>query len=125
MLHLTALSHLFAVLVAIGGPPTTPPPDPTACCLDDGTCILVNTYEECVDEHQGIWHGDWTSCDPNPCPQTGACCLPSGDCVEVLETACEEASGVFYAGLTCDEVVCEPTPTRDSSWGRIKSLYAE
>ena len=79
-----------------------------ACCLPDGTC-LVATVEECK-ALGGVYTGDDTSCDPNPCPQppppVGACCLADGSCLIVTAEECL-AQGGDYQG---DDVECDPNP---------------
>jgi len=74
-----------------------------ACCLEDGTCSLT-IEADCF----GTWHGEWTTCAPNPCPQPpGACCFEDGSCVYVAENECEGAwQG---AGTACDPNPC-PQP---------------
>jgi len=36
-----------------------------ACCAPEGTCLLTIEVE-C--HPPDVWHGEWTSCEPNPCP---------------------------------------------------------
>lgn len=50
---------------AFGGGPT-PPPITGACCV--GSDCSITTESECSDLG-GIYQGDNTPCDPNPCPQ--------------------------------------------------------
>ncbi|NNM25011.1 MAG: choice-of-anchor E domain-containing protein, partial [Phycisphaerales bacterium] len=93
-----------------------------ACCFTDGECSVL-TEEQCV-EAGGIYQGDGTTCDPNPC--RGACCLPNGDCIEVTQLECEGGAaltgalgtttrgpagpGVYQGdGTTCATVEC-PQP---------------
>ncbi|MCK4343157.1 MAG: hypothetical protein KAY37_15690, partial [Phycisphaerae bacterium] len=49
-----------------------------ACCHGDGSCTM-ELENECLDSF-GIWQGQGTDCNPNPCPQAGACCHPDGTC---------------------------------------------
>ncbi|MBN2445692.1 MAG: hypothetical protein JXO22_03145, partial [Phycisphaerae bacterium] len=49
---------------------TTAPCPTGACCLGDGTCVADQTLPAC-EAAGGIYWGDGTVCDPNPCPQ---CC---------------------------------------------------
>jgi hypothetical protein len=37
-----------------------------ACCQPDRSCA-VTTEAVCT----GVWHGEWSSCNPNPCPRAG------------------------------------------------------
>lgn len=39
-----------------------------ACCFPDGTCLVAGA--QYCEAQQGIYQGDGTSCDPNPCPPT-------------------------------------------------------
>jgi hypothetical protein len=65
--------------------PTPVPPD-GACCNPDGSCTLTCSHE-CFPP--SIWHGEWTSCMPNPCPQPlGACCFTDGRCEMLDEATC-------------------------------------
>lgn len=41
------------------------PPERGACCESVGTCTLV--YETGCTSPTAIWHGEWVSCDPDPC----------------------------------------------------------
>jgi hypothetical protein len=57
-------------------------------------------------------------------PPTGACCLASGFCVVESEQACVQGSGVYMGdGVPCQASTCVPTPTKVTSWGRIKAAY--
>lgn len=37
-----------------------------ACCAPDGSCTMT-AQGDCA--APSVWHGEWTSCNPNPCPQ--------------------------------------------------------
>ena len=50
----------------ITGVPCVPPTG--ACCRPSGDCIPDLTVGECV-AAGGVWQGEGTVCDPNPCPQ--------------------------------------------------------
>ena len=105
--------------------PCPPGGDPVgACCIDPNCVCLVRTRTQCDDEG-GSYLGDDTSCDPNPCACiTGACCLPEGTCVDMLMIDCEQAGGTWLGeGTDCNPDPCEPTPTLETSWGRIKTTY--
>jgi hypothetical protein len=52
-----------ALGVGCGAPPPT-----GACCLADGSCVVLMA-SQCVDQH-GTYVGDDTSCEPNPCLPT-------------------------------------------------------
>jgi hypothetical protein len=78
-----------------------------ACCLPDGSCIVINAL--ICGEMGGEYQGDGTDCDPNPCqPATGACCLQSGECTILVYPDCLAQGGVWAGGA------CEPcNPCRD------------
>lgn len=46
-----------------------PPPPLGACCLDDGTCMVVDEYVCYGQFGSDLWIPDG-ECDPNPCPTT-------------------------------------------------------
>ena len=93
------------------------------------------------------WHteGDWSldatsACLPehSPCgeligalgqgcsgaPSTGACCVANDSCVVESQQACVQGSGVYMGdAVPCEVNTCVPTPTRVTSWGRIKAAY--
>jgi len=73
-----------------------------ACCDEDGSCT-VTTEVECT----GVYQGDGTDCDSNPCPPpgTGACCV---DGVCSIHSAIDCAGiGGNYQG---DDTDCDPNP---------------
>src|SRR5690606_20317434 len=74
-----------------------------ACCFPDGTCEIT-TEADCG----GIYQGDDSVCDPNPCPDTitGACCFPDGTCQELNDADCATQSGIYQG----DGTVCDPNP---------------
>lgn len=39
-----------------------------ACCLDDGTCVLLDQGD--CEEQNGAYQGDGTACEPDPCQPT-------------------------------------------------------
>ncbi len=45
-----------------------------ACCYPDGTCLWV-TASDCA----GVWQGEGTSCDPNPCIPSDMVVVPDGE----------------------------------------------
>ncbi|MCK4342056.1 MAG: lamin tail domain-containing protein [Phycisphaerae bacterium] len=78
-------------------------PQPTgACCFPDGSC-----QETTAGTCGGVYLGDGTTCDPNPCPQppTGACCRGIVCTIET-EFACTLDGGVYQG----DETTCDPNP---------------
>ena len=98
------------------------PPLIGACCLPDGFCELL-VEDDCDAAGGTLWYPD-ESCEPNPCEtKVGACCIGE-TCTQLTETDCLEQGGIeWYAGVGCEPNPCVPTPSRISSWGKIKSLY--
>jgi hypothetical protein len=102
----------------------SPVPPMGACCFNDGRCALTCEMD-CPDP--GIWHGEWTACDPNPCPQPppkGACCdLATGGCAFVTQDECRH--GEWQYGSFCDPTIpCRPpVPTQSTTWGAIKATF--
>jgi len=83
----------------------TPPASTGACCLIDGTCLIL-PQTDCVNQ-SGSYQGNGTSCTPNPCPQpVGACCLSDGSCLELTSANCTAQSGVYQG----DTTTCTPNP---------------
>jgi hypothetical protein len=86
-----------------------PNPCPHACCLDDGSCVVVGEAD-CL--AQGGEFQDGVSCDPNPCAVAGACCI-QGVCGEyaVCEEVgsadeCADLGGEFFEGEDCGGTTC-------------------
>ncbi|MBK8232936.1 MAG: hypothetical protein IPK72_20725 [Candidatus Eisenbacteria bacterium] len=81
-----------------------------ACCYPDGSCVVQGQLD--CEANGGIFQGDGTACDPNPCPQpTGACCFPDGHCELLIESECANAGGTWLGlGAPCDPNPC-PQPT--------------
>ncbi|MCC7142233.1 MAG: hypothetical protein IT349_09050 [Candidatus Eisenbacteria bacterium] len=82
-----------------------------ACCAPDGACT-VGRAATC-DSSGGIYQGDGSACDPNPCPEpprTGACCvwLPrlGAICFSITEEFCQRFPTGNYLG---DGVACRPS----------------
>jgi hypothetical protein len=73
-----------------------------ACCQLDGTC-LVTTAADCL----ATYHGDGSTCTPNPCPPpTGACCHLDGSCTVTGPEACV---GTYSGhGTRCTPNPCPP-----------------
>ncbi len=78
----------------------TPVPPTGACCHPDGSCTLTCVHD-CLPPN--VWHGEWTSCDPNLCPQPmGACCdFLTGNCTITTQAAC----GFTWLG---PDTICAP-----------------
>ncbi len=77
-----------------------------ACCITDGSCVTVSS--NMCQQLGGVYHGDNTSCTPNPCPPpVGACCLPTGDCTNVTAVQCAALGGTYQgAGTVCAPDLC-------------------
>lgn len=95
-----------------------------ACCFPDGQCDEL-TNEEC-DQQLGLYEGDGTACDPNPCPppppDTGACCFDDGHCEVLPRHDCPD----FYQGddTTCDPHPCDPAGACCDLWGDCHFVIA-
>jgi hypothetical protein len=74
------------------------PPVLGACCFADGRCESVGAGA-CA----GIYRGDGTVCNPNPCPQpSGACCVSTSDCRVLTAAACAGLAGAYKGdGIPC------------------------
>jgi len=79
-------------------------PPTGACCFPDGSCAVA-TEIACV-AAGGIYQGNDTDCDPNPCPQLGACCFPDGTCTITSLALCVSAGGIYQG----DHTDCDPNP---------------
>jgi hypothetical protein len=76
-----------------------------ACCLLDGSCTF-ETNADCS-AAGGMYQGDGTTCDPNPCPPPeGACCFPDESCLVLTQDDCNTQGG-SYDG---DNTACDPNP---------------
>lgn len=83
------------------------PLDSGACCLSDGSCLVTDTQS--CGAASGVYQGDGTSCNPNPCPQppdSGACCLTDGSCLVLTLDDCGLAGGTYQG----DNTDCQPNP---------------
>jgi len=77
------------------------PPPYGACCVD-AVCMWSETMDEAAcDLEGGVYQGDGTDCDPNPC--IGACCYPDGSCEELTEAGC-------FGEYLGDGTGCIPNP---------------
>ncbi|MCA9726919.1 MAG: hypothetical protein KC729_04495, partial [Candidatus Eisenbacteria bacterium] len=72
------------------------------------------TADECA-ANGGVYQGDDTTCDPNPCPQpptSGACCADDGSCAVTTADECAANGGVYQGDdTTCDPNPCPQPPT--------------
>ncbi len=79
---------------------TIVPPPYGACCL--GTdCFPDITGADC-DAGGGVYQGDGTVCEPNPCVggTTGACCYVDYSCAQEAEADCTAAGGTYHGDDT-------------------------
>ncbi|MDP7008856.1 MAG: M12 family metallo-peptidase [Phycisphaerales bacterium] len=77
-----------------------------ACCIGDN-CVLM--YQAQCDGGGGLWQGNNTTCDVNPCvAATGACCVDNA-CQTLSSEDCFLAGG-SYSGdnVSCGSVSCAP-----------------
>ncbi len=102
------------------------PPPPTGACCSDGVCEVM-LPASCT-MIGGVYQGDDTVCDPNPCPVpvTGACCFFTNGCLEVTESFCL-GNGGTYKG---DDSMCFPSPCSDdpppgTNWEEDFDTYAD
>lgn len=86
---------------------TGAPPFSGACCLPTGACTITLSGQ--CENQDGVYQGNSTDCEPNPCPPppTGACCSPTtGACTTTTALACAASNGVYRG----DNVPCTPNP---------------
>jgi spore coat protein A len=77
-----------------------------ACCLEDGSCVVVTAEAECTGQ-DGAFQGLGSDCMSADCPQpAGACCLSGGVCDELTEVDCLSQSGLYQGDFTS----CTPNP---------------
>jgi hypothetical protein len=62
-----------------------------------------------------------------PCPNPrAACCFADGSCIALTEVECAAQGGVYQGdGTECTPQLCEPVPTLDTTWGRVKYNYRD
>lgn len=94
-----------------------------ACCLPNFTCAVL-TADECA-AGGGVYQGDDTDCDPDPCPPApvfGACCV--GDVCSITTQA--DCQGQYQGDNTsCDPNPCVVIPTRNTTWGDVKNRLSK
>ncbi|MCP4593169.1 MAG: lamin tail domain-containing protein [bacterium] len=110
--------------------------DVGACCQGE-TCSVE--YPDVCTNGGGIYKGDGTTCDPNPCIPRGACCLPDGSCQEdETEDDCLALGGTwngedticmdiaaFVACLDPDGGPDMPVPAGCDAWDLDTSLSVD
>jgi hypothetical protein len=84
--------------------PTGECPTTGACCKV-GLCSIGSSLSCTV--NAGIYSGDGTSCNPDPCA-IGACCLPNGTCSDGQTSGQCATNGGIYQGdnSLCSGVAC-------------------
>lgn len=81
-------------------------PPTGACCYLDGSCRITRP-SEC----EGLYLGDFTVCDPNPCQLPEACCFCDYTCEMLLEADCLDRNGIpFGPGSDCETIGCAGPP---------------
>jgi hypothetical protein len=98
-------------LVLCPGGQTCPQPVGACCRQPDGACVIV-TRADCQ-RQCGEYHGDGSTCVPDPCaPPTGACCFRNGACLVLSQPECFAADGAYQGdGTACDPNPCgQPDP---------------
>lgn len=102
------LAALVVAILCIPGR-ADPMGDPMgACCLPDGSCIVV-TEAQCRTQ-DGTYQGDDATCDDANCSALGACCIPFDTCeVTTIQECFGELGGVIWApGQDCGTFTCPP-----------------
>ncbi|MCC7141484.1 MAG: hypothetical protein IT349_05215, partial [Candidatus Eisenbacteria bacterium] len=90
-------------------PCSVPPPQTGACCAADGSCSVLSA-SGCA-QAGGVYQGDETVCEPNPCPPAGACCAADTGCQVLTSELCALAGGIWQgAGSGCDPNPCLDIP---------------
>jgi len=95
---------------------------PWACCLVDGTCLMV-LEEVCLDQG-GYWYPLLT-CEQVDCNEPGVCCVDES-CFFIHQDECSAMAGAWHPEFEscgppnpCDP----PVPIQETSWGALKSIY--
>ncbi|MCA9726365.1 MAG: hypothetical protein KC729_01700 [Candidatus Eisenbacteria bacterium] len=106
-----------------GDAPCPATPEPEACCLQDGSCIMVLAGD--CEAQGGTAQGPGSVCTPDLCAlPTGACCLPDFTCIEIDAAGCADRGGDYQGdGVACTPDLCTPVPVINGSWGALKSNY--
>lgn len=82
----------------------------TGACCNGETCTIA-TATDCL-AGSGLYQGDDSVCDPNPClPPTGACCV-AGICQATnTQSECDGLGGSWYLGESCPAFSCPVLPS--------------
>lgn len=98
------------------------PPVRSAIFADDS---IPSELDPVVDLGCLGFNGDpgYLACPDAP-PPIGACCFEDGSCELLVEDDCDAVGGIlWYPDESCEPNPCGATPSRVSSWGRIKNLH--
>ncbi|MCH8880088.1 MAG: FG-GAP repeat protein [Planctomycetes bacterium] len=80
-----------------------------ACCLGNGSCVQVDTPEECAGLG-GLYAGSLVDCIEDAVDCTGACCAGDGSCSDVARDYCSaeeyQGDGVDCLSGTCIGACC-------------------
>jgi hypothetical protein len=85
-------------------------PTPTGACCKTGACT-IKTNAQCTTSG-GVYQGDNSNCDGNPCDATpaGRCCKDdgySGQCLVLTQAQCTSQGGTYGGnGTTCEACPC-------------------
>lgn len=93
-----------------------------ACCFQDHSCMILDAAT-CA-AYGGVYQGDATVCDPNPClpVATGACCV-GAECTIQTQDECRTMGGSYLGdGSTCDPNPCV-VPIKVTTWGSLKGKF--
>jgi hypothetical protein len=106
------------------GPPNPCLPPPTGACCVGEECFAPVTAEECADM-MGEYLGDDTDCGPpNPCEYERFVCCVCEECYIATEMECMDLDGEYHPEWdSCEPNPCPASPTDNTSWGTIKSIY--
>ena len=101
---MNALTSIWCGVLLIALPMSATAGVEGACCFESGDCV-IGTESECTTDG-GVFQGEGSSCDPNPCPQLGACCLEEV-CFVLNEYRCFTLGGSYVGdGSRCDPLPC-------------------
>jgi hypothetical protein len=77
-----------------------------ACCGAEGTCSF-ESGAACL-AAGGLFQGDNTGCEPNPCPQPSGACCTSGICLDGISGEECTGNGVVFLGVgtECETSTC-------------------
>jgi hypothetical protein len=71
---------------------------------------VVASFDECTTNLGGLYQGDGTDCESDPCPVViGACCMEDGSCIDGVQLLECLSLGGFYQGdgTDCASAMCQ------------------